>query len=61
VGSGLASISNVAIINGTVNVPNFPRGTTAMVLVVAIKTDPTKATEWSFDATDVAGRTTHCT
>jgi hypothetical protein len=30
------------------------------VVVIATKSDQTKPTEWGFDATDVAGRTTHC-
>ncbi|MDQ1364397.1 MAG: hypothetical protein QOF20_1970 [Acidimicrobiaceae bacterium] len=58
--SGLASITNVAITNGAVHVPGFAAGTKAAVLVVATKTDLTKPTEWSFDVTNVAGRTTHC-
>ncbi len=59
-GSGLASISNVAITNGTVSVPGFAPGTRTAVIVVATKSDAAKPTVWSFDATDIAGHTTHC-
>ncbi len=59
-GIGLASITNVSITNGTVSVPKFAAGTTSPVIVVATKTDSAQPTVWSFDATDVAGHTTHC-
>ena len=59
-GSGLLSISNVQITNGTVNVAQFPIGTTGPVAVTATKTDPNKVTVWSFDVTDIAGNTRHC-
>jgi hypothetical protein len=58
--AGLASISGVFVNNGTVSVPHFAVGTKSAVVVVATKSDQTKPTEWGFDATDVAGRTTHC-
>ncbi len=59
-GSGLASITNVAISNGTVSIPAFARGTKGPVVVVATKIDQALPTHWSFDATDVAGHTTFC-
>ncbi len=59
-GSGLASITNIEITNGTVSVAPFTPGTTGPVVVTATKTDQTMQTVWSFDATNVAGVTTHC-
>lgn len=57
---GLASISNIQIVNGTVNAPAFTPGTTAPVVVTATKSDPNQSTVWSFDAIDIGGHTTHC-
>ncbi|MDQ6613251.1 MAG: hypothetical protein M3083_00405 [Actinomycetota bacterium] len=57
---GLASITNVAIVNGTVQVPKFTVGTTAPVVVTATKTTAGKPTSWSFDITDVNGNPQHC-
>jgi len=57
---GLASISNIQIVNGTVRVATFTPGTTAPVVVTATKSDPAQSTVWSFDATDVEGHITHC-
>jgi hypothetical protein len=59
-GSGLDSITNVVVSNGTVAIPPFTSGTTNGVVVTATKTDQTKKTRWSFDATDKAGNTKHC-
>jgi hypothetical protein len=59
-GSGLLTISNVQITNGTVYVAPFQIGTTGPVVVTATKTDQNKVTVWSFDVTDVAGNTRHC-
>ncbi|MDQ1391240.1 MAG: hypothetical protein QOF30_217 [Acidimicrobiaceae bacterium] len=59
--AGLASVNNIKIVNGTVNVPAFAVGTTSPVKVTATKTDPTKLTSWSFTITDVNGQTRNCT
>lgn len=70
---GLQSVTNVQVANGTVDVgkPNRPEpylratpGQTGPLPVTATRTaDAEKAGQpmtWSFDATDVAGNTTHC-
>ncbi len=59
-GSGLKSIDNISITNGTVAVDPFTVGTTTSVHVTATKLDQTKRTTWSFDATDVAGNKRLC-
>lgn len=59
-GSGLASIYDIQITNGTVSVPAFTSGTTSPVVVTANKTDLSKTTKWSFHAKDVAGNSTFC-
>lgn len=59
-GSGLASIFNIQVTNGTVSVPAFTVGTTSPVDVTASKTNLTKTTKWSFHASDVAGNSTFC-
>ena len=59
-GSGLRTIGNIAVTNGTVAVDPFTVGTTSGVHVTATKSDQTKPTSWSFDATDVAGNKRHC-
>ena len=55
-GAGLASITEVRITNGMVDVPPFTPGTTGPVVVTARKTDPKKPTSWSFVTVDVAGK-----
>lgn len=61
-GSGLAGITNVQIVNGTVSTsPSpIPPGTTSPVVVTATKVDQSQSTVWSFDAVDVAGNIRHC-
>jgi hypothetical protein len=54
--AGLASITDVRITNGTVELPSFAPGTRGPVLVAARKTDPRKPTSWSFVTVDVNGR-----
>jgi Putative Ig domain len=59
-GSGLKSITNIKITNGTVATPSFTQGTTGPVVVTATKTNQSAKTVWSFDATDMAGNLTDC-
>ncbi len=58
-GSGVASISNVQITNGTVGAPSG--GPQTPVTITATQTNPRVPTPWSFDVTDVAGHPMHCT
>ena len=55
-GAGLASIVDLRITNGTVDVPAFAPGTTAPVVLTARKTDPRQPTSWSFVTIDTEGR-----
>jgi hypothetical protein len=57
---GIASIFNVNVINGTVNVPAFTPGTTGPVVLTATKTNQSQRTFWEFDVKDSKGVTTHC-
>jgi Bacterial Ig-like domain (group 1) len=59
-GSGLASIYNIAVTNGTVSVAPFTVGTTSPVVVTATKTNQSQTTKWSFYAKDVAGNVMYC-
>jgi streptogramin lyase len=59
-GSGLASITNVKITNGTVSMPAITPGTASTVTVTATKTTQGLSTVWSFDATDADGNVRHC-
>ncbi len=61
-GSGLQAITNIRITNGTVvtNPDPIPPGTTAQVVVTAIKAVQGTPTSWSFDAVDMAGNIRHC-
>lgn len=59
-GSGLATIRNVQVVNGTVTVQPFAPGTTTAVKVTATKINPAQLTVWSFEAVDVAGNVRHC-
>lgn len=59
-GSGLASVYNVQVTNGTVSVQPFTVGTTSPVDVTAHKTNLSKTTVWSFYAKDVAGNVMYC-
>jgi hypothetical protein len=68
---GLQSISNVQVTNGTVQVgvdPNsqydhlkFVPGQTGSLGLRATPTDSSVPMHWSYDATDAAGNTSHCT
>jgi hypothetical protein len=58
--AGLASITDISIINGTVAQPQFTPGTTDPVHVKATKLNPRRTTVWSFPATDENGSTTSC-
>ena len=57
---GLASVTNITIDNGSVNVPQFTAGTSAPVTVTATKSDEGSTAHWSFDATDEYGQVTYC-
>lgn len=59
-GSGLKTITNIVVSNGTVFVSPFTIGTTGPVILTATKTTQGVSTKWSFDATDVAGNVKHC-
>jgi ELWxxDGT repeat protein/VCBS repeat-containing protein len=68
--SGVQSIDNVVVTNGTVQVGDpsstqeyqrFTPGQTGPLRIVATRTDESLPMRWSFDATDVAGNTIHCT
>ncbi|MEJ7583172.1 MAG: choice-of-anchor L domain-containing protein [Acidimicrobiales bacterium] len=57
---GIASITNVNVINGTVAVPAFTAGVKTPIVLTATKTDQTKKTFWEFDVTDSKGVKKHC-
>ena len=59
--SGVYSFSNIQITNGSIAIEPYTPGTTGPVRITATKTDPSMPTVWSFDVTDVAGNTRHCT
>jgi hypothetical protein len=58
-GSGIASITNFVVTNGTASIPAFTQGASS-VTVTAIKTVQGQTTRFEFDVTDMAGNTTHC-
>jgi hypothetical protein len=58
-GSGIASITNFTVSNGTFFIPPFTPGASS-VTVTARKTDQTQLTRFEFDVTDMAGNTIHC-
>jgi hypothetical protein len=58
--SGLETILNLTITNGTVFTPTFARGERNTVTLTASKSDQTQKTRWSFTARDWAGNTTDC-
>ena len=58
--AGLASVTSIQIVNGTVSVATFTVGTTGPVVVTATKADQARGTSWSFVANDVAGRSHLC-
>ena len=58
-GSGIASITNFTVTNGTASIPAFSPGASS-VTVTAIKATQGVTTFFEFDVTDVAGNTTHC-
>jgi hypothetical protein len=58
-GSGIASITNFTVTNGSASIPPFTPGA-ASVTVTAIKSVQGVNTHFEFDVTDVAGNTTHC-
>jgi virginiamycin B lyase len=58
-GSGIASITNFTVSNGTFSIPPFSSGASS-VTVTATKTTPGVPTRFEFDVTDVAGNTIHC-
>jgi hypothetical protein len=69
--SGLASITNVAVTNGTVHVGGAsgtridPGGTSlpthpTSIVLTAVKVSAAAKTVWSFDVTNAAGKTEHC-
>jgi hypothetical protein len=58
--SGLAGIRVVESENATVNVPQFPSGTTLPVVVTVSATDPTVLARISIGASDVAGNAGAC-
>jgi hypothetical protein len=57
---GIASISNVHVINGSVQVPTFTSGNVGPLVLTATKADQSTRTFWEFDVTDSLGATTHC-
>lgn len=57
--SGIASITNFTVTNGTFSIPAFTPGASS-VTVTATKTDPSQVTRFEFDVTDLAGNTIHC-
>jgi len=59
--AGLASISDITVVNGTVSVPPFTPGTTAPVVLTATKTDQAQGTTWHFVAHDILGNSHLCT
>jgi hypothetical protein len=58
-GSGIASVTNFTVTNGTAHIPAFTPGATS-VTVMARKTTQGQPTRFEFDVTDLAGNTTHC-
>lgn len=58
-GSGIASITNFSVTNGSASVPAFTPGTTS-VTVRATKTTQGQSTFFEFGVKDQAGNTTHC-
>ncbi len=58
-GSGIASITNFTVTNGTYTIPAFTPGDKT-ITVTAIKTTQGQLTRFAFDATDVDGNTVHC-
>jgi hypothetical protein len=58
--AGLASITQVTVVNGTANHSAFTSGTTGPVLVTAAKTAQTTLTSGYYKATDDLGRSTYC-
>ncbi len=59
--TGLRSITNIHIADGTVAVASFAPGTIAPVVVTITKTAPSRPTVWAFDATDMVGNSARCT
>ena len=59
-GSGLQSITNVQVVNGTTKPFTVTPGSKAPLVVTIRQTSATASTQWSFDATDVAGNVKHC-
>ena len=59
--TGLRSITNIHIADGTVAVASFAPGTIAAVVVTITKTAPSRPTVWAFDATDMVGNSARCT
>lgn len=59
-GSGLASIVVTTAVNSTVNVPLFPPGTTAPVVVTATKINQAAGSQVVLQITDVDGNVTTC-
>ena len=57
---GIASITAVNVINGTVAVPAFTPGVKTPIVLTATKTNQTKKTFWEFDVTDSKGVKKHC-
>ncbi|MEJ7584788.1 MAG: Ig-like domain-containing protein [Acidimicrobiales bacterium] len=57
---GIASITNVNVINGTVAVPSFAPGIKTPIVLTATKTNQTQRTFWEFDVTDSKGVKKHC-
>ena len=58
-GSGIASITNFTVTNGSASIPAFTPGA-GSVTVTAIKNVQGQTTSFEFDVTDMAGNTTHC-
>ena len=57
---GIATITAVNVINGTVAVPAFTPGVKTPIVLTATKTIQTKKTFWEFDVTDSKGVKKHC-
>ena len=57
---GVASITAVNVINGTVAVPTFTPGDPGPLVLTATKGNQSQRTFWEFDVTDSNGVTTHC-